>query len=203
VPEIHLFLLASALLTLAPGPDNLQVLARGIAEGRRAALAAACGFASGVLFHTALAVAGIALLIRSSPTLFAALKYAGAAYLAYLGVLALTRRETGPASRETAATLARIYRQSVLGNLLNPKVSLFFIAFLPQFIRPSEGRIGLQMLLLGLLFMTQTLVIFGTIGWFAGSIGAWLQNSAGAGRKLNLIAALVFFAIALRLALPE
>ena len=202
MPDIPLFLLASAILTLAPGPDNLQVLARGMAQGRAAALAATCGFASGVAFHTALAISGVALLIRSSPGVFGTLRYAGAAYLAWLGLHALlvpARGFTrGPAAAEP---LAAIYRRSVLGNVLNPKVSLFFLAFLPQFLKPEAGGMEMQMALLGLLFMVQTLVIFGAIGGFAAALGHWLRRHAAAGPWLDRAAGAVFVAVALRLAM--
>lgn len=201
MPDVQLFLLASALLTLAPGPDNLQVLARGVAQGRRAALVATCGFASGVMFHTLLAVAGVALLIRSTPTLFTLLTYAGAAYLVWLGVAAWRGRALEFVAEDAAVLpLWRVYRQSLLGNALNPKVSLFFVAFLPQFLRPEAGNAGSQMVLLGFLFMAQTLLIFGFIGWFAAGMGVWLRHRAASGLWLNRMAGLVFVLIGLRMA---
>src|SRR5512132_7047 len=160
MPEIGLFLAASALLTVAPGPDILYVLARGVSQGRRAGIAAALGFASGCVFHTLLAAVGIAALIRSSDLAFDLVRYAGAAYLVWIGIQALRHRSSFAVESggETRA-LRTIYRQSVLGNMLNPKVTLFFLAFLPQFVDAHAGRVGLQMGLLGVIFMLQTVVI--------------------------------------------
>src|SRR5687767_2023600 len=164
MPEIGLFVAASALLAIAPGPDVIYVLARGIAQGRRAGLAAALGFASGCIFHTVLAAVGIAALIRSSEIAFDLVRYAGAAYLAYIGIQALRHRSAfSIESASDARALMTIYKQSVVGNMLNPKVTLFFLAFLPQFVNADAGNIGLQMGILGVTFMIVTLVVFGAV----------------------------------------
>ena len=191
------------LLTLSPGPDNLQVLTRGISQGRRVAVVAAAGFASGVAVHTSLAVAGIALLIRSSPLLFGGLKLAGAVYLVWLGYKTLRQTDLLlPAQASGAADLARVYRQSLLANVLNPKVTLFFLSFLPQFVDPARGRVEPQMLLLGVSFMLQAFVIFSAIGLAAAGLGRSLREHPHWGRRLNRLAGWVFIAIGLRLAIP-
>src|ERR1700675_1670934 len=126
MPEVWLFLLAAMTLTLAPGPDNIYVLTRGIAQGRKAGLVAALGFSSGLLFHTMLAVFGFAALIKASPTAYSLLRYAGSGYLIYLGVrtwLSTTAVQLQASSR--TIKLSRIYWQSVIANVLNPKVTLF------------------------------------------------------------------------------
>jgi len=204
MPDIALFLAASALLAIAPGPDVIYVLTRGIAQGRRAGLAAALGFASGCIFHTVLAAVGIAALIRSSPLAFDLVRYAGAAYLVWIGIQALRHRSAF--SIEAAGesrTLATIYRQSVIGNMLNPKVTLFFLAFLPQFVNAEAGHVGWQMALLGVLFMLVTIVVFGAIAIFAGWIGAWVRRKPAIGERLNVFAGLTFIGLGIRVALPD
>lgn len=161
MPDLLLFLLTSIAVTVAPGPDNLQVLARGMAQGRRAGLVAALGFSVGCLFHTVIAAVGLAAVLRSSPLAFQLIKYAGAAYLIWIGIQAL-RAKGGLAQGGDvdAVPLARVFRQSVLGNIMNPKVTLFFLVFLPQFVRADAAHPGLQFLLLGVVFMLQTAVVF-------------------------------------------
>jgi threonine/homoserine/homoserine lactone efflux protein len=203
MPEIALFLVASALLTIAPGPDILYVLARGIAQGAKAGVAAALGFATGCIFHTALAAVGIAALIRSSDLAFNAVRYAGAAYLVWIGIQALRHRSAfSIEGASDARALATIYRQSVIGNVLNPKVTLFFLAFLPQFVNAPAGHVGMQMALLGAIFMAQTVVIFGTVAIFSGMIGRWLRTKPVIGERLNAFAGVTFIALGIRVALP-
>ncbi|HXZ49384.1 MAG TPA: LysE family translocator [Usitatibacter sp.] len=204
MPDIALFLAASALLTVAPGPDILYVLARGVAQGPRAGVAAALGFATGCIFHTLLAALGIAALIRSSELAFDAVRYAGAAYLAWIGVQALRHRAAFALQGEGGArALGLIYRQSVLGNMMNPKVTLFFLAFLPQFVDARAGHVGGQMALLGAIFMVQTALIFGAVALFSGWIGAWIRRRPAIGARLNVFAGLTFIAIGIRVALPR
>ena len=136
MPNFLLFLATSIAITMAPGPDNLQVLARGMSQGRAAGLVAALGFAAGITFHTTLATLGIAALLRSSPIAFQAIKYAGAAYLIWIGIKALRSQGLATAHERPAQPLWSVFRQSVFGNMLNPKVTLFFLVFLPQFIEP-------------------------------------------------------------------
>jgi threonine/homoserine/homoserine lactone efflux protein len=204
VPEVGLFLVASALLTIAPGPDIIYVLTRGVSQGRRAGFAAALGFASGCVFHTVLAAVGIAALIRSSDLAFDVVRYAGAAYLVWIGIQALRHRAAfSIEGARDARALATIYRQSVVGNMLNPKVTLFFLAFLPQFVDTQAGHVGWQMALLGAIFMLQTLVIFGAVALFAGWIGAWIRRKPAIGARLNVFAGVTFIALGIRVALPD
>ena len=204
MPDIALFLAASVLLTLAPGPDIVYVLTRGIAQGRRAGIAAALGFASGCIFHTVLAAVGIAALIRSSELAFDAVRYAGAAYLVWIGIQALRHRAAfSMQAAGDARGLATIYKQSVIGNMLNPKVTLFFLAFLPQFVNAEAGHVGWQMALLGAIFMLNTVVIFGAVALFAGWIGGWMRRNPAIGERLNVFAGVTFIALGIRVALPE
>ena len=203
MPDIGLFLIASALLALAPGPDIVYVLTRAIAQGRPAGFAAALGFATGVIFHTALAVLGVAALIRSSEFAFTLVRYAGAAYLIYLGVRTLTSRSAIHLGQDGAEiALWTVYKQSVIGNMLNPKVTLFFLSFLPQFINMKAGHLEWQMVLLGVLFMLQTVVIFGAIAFFSGTIGDRLRTKPAIADRLNIFAGVIFIVLGIRVAWP-
>lgn len=204
MPNFLLFLATSMAITFAPGPDNMQVLARGISQGRAAGLVAALGFAAGVTFHTTLATLGVAALLRSSPLAFQAIKYAGAAYLIWIGVKALRSQGLATAHERPAQPLTSVFRQSVLGNMLNPKVTLFFLVFLPQFIEPHGVQsVPLQMLELGALFMLQTVVIFSLFGVCAGMIGGWLKRRPHVGVWLDRLAGATFIAIGIRVALRD
>ena len=204
MPDIALFLVASALLTIAPGPDIVYVLTRGISQGPKAGIAAALGFATGCIFHTVLAAVGIAALIRSSDVAFNAVRYAGAAYLVWIGIQALRHRASFSIEGATdARALATIYKQSVIGNILNPKVTLFFLAFLPQFVNAQAGHVGWQMALLGVVFMVNTVLIFGAVALFSGWIGAWIRRKPAIGQRLNVFAGITFIALGIRVALPD
>jgi threonine/homoserine/homoserine lactone efflux protein len=202
--QIALFVAASAAITVAPGPDNLQVIARGISQGRAAGLVAALGFAAGVAFHTTLAALGVAALLRASPLAFHLVKLAGGAYLIWIGIKALTSRGLSEAHTRPAQPLWTVFRQSVLGNMLNPKVTLFFIVFLPQFVdAAATTSVALQMIGFGLVFMLQTVVIFSIFGFSAGAIGAWLKRRPGIGIWLDRLAGATFVALGLRVALRD
>jgi threonine/homoserine/homoserine lactone efflux protein len=204
MPDFLLFLATSMAITFAPGPDNMQVLARGISQGRAAGLVAALGFAAGVTFHTTLATLGVAALLRSSPLAFQAIKYAGAVYLIWIGIKALRSQGLATAHERAAQPLWSVFRQSVFGNMLNPKVTLFFLVFLPQFIEPHGAQsVPLQMLELGGLFMLQTVVIFSLFGVCAGMIGGWLKRRPRVGVWLDRLAGATFIAIGIRVALRD
>jgi threonine/homoserine/homoserine lactone efflux protein len=204
MPDLGLFVAASALLAIAPGPDVIYVLTRAIAQGRKAGLAAALGFASGCIFHTVLAAVGIAALIRSSELAFDLVRYAGAAYLIWIGIQALRHRSAfSIEGASEARALMTIYKQSVIGNMLNPKVTLFFLAFLPQFVNAGAGNIALQLVLLGVAFMIVTIVVFGAVAVFAAMIGDWIRRKPAIGERLNVFAGITFIALGIRVALPD
>ncbi|UTP22748.1 LysE family translocator [Burkholderia sp. FXe9] len=204
MPNFMLFLATSIAITFAPGPDNLQVLARGISQGRAAGFVAALGFTAGILFHTTLAALGVAAVLRSSPVAFEILKLAGAAYLVWIGIKALRSRGLSNAHARPPQPLGTIFRQSVIGNLMNPKVTLFFVVFLPQFVDPHGAQsVTLQMFELGALFMLQTAAIFSLFGVGAGMIGAWLKRRPKTGVWLDRIAGATFIAIGIRVALKD
>ncbi|MFL6704295.1 LysE family translocator [Paraburkholderia sp. SIMBA_055] len=204
MPNFALFLATSIAITMAPGPDNLQVLARGISQGRAAGLVAALGFAAGITFHTTLAALGVAALLRSSPLAFEAIKLAGAAYLVWIGIKALRSQGLATAHERAPQPLMTVFRQSVLGNLLNPKVTLFFVVFLPQFVQTGGAQsVTVQMLELGALFMLQTLVVFSLFGVCAGMIGGWLRRRPRVGVWLDRLAGATFIALGIRVALRD
>ncbi|MDQ0621591.1 MULTISPECIES: LysE family translocator [Paraburkholderia] len=204
MPNFALFLATSIAITMAPGPDNLQVLARGISQGRAAGLVAALGFATGITFHTTLAALGVAALLRSSPLAFEAIKLAGAAYLVWIGIKALRSQGLATAHERAPQPLMTVFRQSVLGNLLNPKVTLFFVVFLPQFVQTGGAQsVTVQMLELGALFMLQTLVVFSLFGVCAGMIGGWLRRRPRVGVWLDRLAGATFIALGIRVALRD
>ncbi|MGA7817331.1 LysE family translocator [Caballeronia sp.] len=204
MPNFLLFLAASVAITMAPGPDNLQVLARGISQGHAAGLVAALGFAAGISFHTTLAALGIAALLKSAPIAFAAVKLAGAAYLVWIGIKSIRSKGLSTAHERPSQPLAVVFRQSVIGNMLNPKVTLFFIVFLPQFVNPHGAQsVVLQMFELGGVFMLQTVVVFSVFGVAAGMIGAYLKRRPRVGVWLDRLAGATFIGLGIRVALRD
>ena len=189
------FFAASVLLALVPGPDNVFVLLHAAVHGARAGLLVVLGLCSGLLFHTAAVALGLAALLAASSAALTALKTLGAAYLLWLAWLSW-RAPAGLGKGESMAALG-----GVLMNISNPKVGLFFLAFLPQFVESGGGPVALQILQLGGVFMLATLLTFGAIALLAGRFGQLLQNSARAQVALNRLASVVFVGLALRLVL--
>lgn len=199
------FLLAAVAVTASPGPDNLMVLGIGVSRGRRQGIAFGLGCALGCLSHTLLAVAGVSALVAASPLALTALKVVGGAYLVWLGVKSLRSQgqlavDAGAAGTG-AAGLRALFAQGLLANAINPKVILFFLAFLPQFVRVGQGPVAWQMTALGLAFTAQAALIFGLLGYFAGSVGQWLQRWPRAGLWLDRVAGVVFIGLGARLIL--
>ena len=200
----------SLLLGLTPGPDNLFVLVQSAQRGWRAGMAVVLGLCVGLVVHTAAVALGLAAVFAASAMAFTALKWCGAAYLAYLAWQAL--RAPAALACEAAPTAAvasgpsgrRMVARGAVMNLTNPKVLVFFLAFLPQFADPAQGgSMARQIMLLGLVFMLATLLVFGAIACFTGAFGALLQRSARAQTVLNRVAGLVFLGLAVRLATAE
>ena len=195
------FLLAAVLLTAAPGPDNMMVLSIGMSKGRRQGIVFGLGCALGCLSHTVLAVAGVSALIAASAEAFTALRICGGLYLLWLGVSALRNAgQAGVAAVQGGTqTPGRLFLKGVFANAINPKVVLFFLSFLPQFVVPEQGSPGLQMALLGVAFTVQAAVLFGLLGYFSGTVGQWLKRRPGVGTLLDRVAGAVFIALGLRL----
>jgi threonine/homoserine/homoserine lactone efflux protein len=204
MPDGHtllLFLVATAILLLTPGPNMLYVLARGVGQGRRAGVVSALGIGLGSLVHTLAAVAGLSALIVSSSVAYEAVRLAGAGYLVYLGAKALLERPEPPAKLAGAgASLRAIFSQGVVTMVLNPKVALFFLAFLPQFVRPERGGAVWQILLLGLVMnVAGTLFDLG-LALAAGRVGDWLAARPGVWRVQQRVTGAAFVLLGLRLA---
>jgi threonine/homoserine/homoserine lactone efflux protein len=196
------FLGASIVLTIAPGPDNIFIITQGISNGRKPAIITALGMCSGVSVHTIAAALGLSAIFYSSAIAFQAVKFAGAAYLLYLAYKAFKSRSEGFAGgKAKLETGAALYRRGFLMNVLNPKVALFFLAFLPQFVNPASGKFALQVLILGFMFMAQAVIIFTIIGYFSGTIGDRLIQKPGLSKFLSWLTAGVFAALGIRLAL--
>lgn len=197
---VLVFFAASIVLALAPGPDILFVLAQSALHGRKAGFLVTLGLCTGLLGHTAAVAIGVAAVFQASALAFTALKLAGAAYLLWLAWQALRApvEEQGGVAAPAAAP-GVLYRRGIVMNLTNPKVSIFFLAFLPQFADPGRGSIPVQMIGLGALFMLATALVFGAIAALAGTIGQALARSVRVRRVMNRIAAAVFAGLALRL----
>ncbi|MEG6513479.1 LysE family translocator [Desulforamulus ruminis] len=179
IMNILYFLGASVLLTLMPGPDILFVITESISKSQKTGIFIALGLCTGLIVHTTAAALGIAAVLYHSAVAFQVVKFAGALYLFYLAWQAL--RERGNSKEEVLSASAQqtffaLYRRGIFMNLLNPKVSLFFLAFLPQFVSPRAGSVALQMALLGVLFMLQSLVVFTTVALLANRFGKYLFN---------------------------
>ena len=203
------FLTASILLTLAPGPDILYLLTKSLSDGARAGIILACGLSSGIVFHTTLVMLGVATLIKSSATALMLLKIFGAAYLLFLawGAFKSARagkglgiRGQGSGVREKFSAAA-LYKRGVLMNVLNPKVLLFFLAFLPQFVNLSSDTASLTILFLGMTFAAQAVIIFSGVAIFAGHVRTFLLRKKNIGQLMNFIEAAVLTLIALGLIL--
>lgn len=202
LPQASAFLLVAVLVTLAPGPDNLMVLTLGLSRGRRAGMAFGLGCALGCLSHTLLAALGISALIAASPIAFTGLKLAGGLYLVWLGVQAW--RDARPLGDSGAAMVPadgprRLFVRGLIANAINPKVILFFLAFLPQFVVAGRGAAGWQIAQLGLMFTLESVLIFAAIGWFAGSLGQWLVRRPGLGTWLDRAAGGIFLLLGAKL----
>ena len=178
--QVLLFIGAALLLALAPGPDNLGVLALGVSRGRGEALGFALGCAAGCINHTLLAVLGVSALIAASPLAFRTLQLAGAAYLVWIGVQALRSRGAQLANLDAPSTATAgffpYFRRGLIANAINPKVALFFLSFLPQFIRAEGWSAPLQLAMLGALFALVAALVFSAIALAAAPLGAWLRR---------------------------
>ncbi len=197
------FLGASAALTIAPGPDNIFVLTQGIARGRKPAIVTALGMCSGISVHTTAAAFGLSAVFYSSAVVFNVVKYAGAAYLLYLAWKVSRERSTIRLSGADESPSAALFKRGFIMNVLNPKVAMFFLAFLPQFVTPDSNHFALQMLLLGFIFMVQAVIIFCLIGFFSGSIGNFILARPQIAKYFDWLTAGVFASLGVRLALAE
>lgn len=203
LPELIAFIGTSVLFTLMPGPDIIFVIAQGLHLGKRAGLYTALGLAFGNFTHTALAALGVSIIFRTSSTAFNAVTILGTCYLLYLAFRIIQKRHEKARidNSNIEGSGFRMFFRGVIMNILNPKVALFFLAFLPQFTDPSKGAMGVQMILLGTVFVLQVVVIFGIAGVASGMLGKFLTGKTG-GRFTTVLSwsvALVYVGLAVRL----
>lgn len=192
--------LTAVLLALVPGPDNLFVLTQSVLLGRWAGLMATLGFCTGLIVHTLGVTLGVAALLRQSDLGFTLLKLFGAGYLVYLAwrFLQAARFEAGHAAIH-APSPWRLYRRGIVMNVTNPKVSLFFLAFLPQFVDPASGSVAGQLILFGLIFILATLLVFGAVALLADTLRPWLVRHPRAQIWIQRVAAILFIGLAINL----
>lgn len=194
------FLIASVLLTLAPGPDIMYLLAKSLADGARSGIALALGLCTGLIFHTTLVIIGVAAIIQQSPLAFAALKYVGAAYLLYLAWGAFHAQ--GDLKLNTvnkSNSYFKLYRRGVIMNILNPKVLLFFLAFLPQFVNLDSDSVSLQIAFLGFVFGLQTLIVFSLVAICAGKVRDYILNIKNFNKIMGYVQGIVLLFISIAL----
>lgn len=189
------FVAASVALLLVPGPAMLYIVTCSVEGGRRAGLLSMLGVETGGLVHVAGAAAGLSALLASSATAFSVVKYAGAAYLVYLGVQRLRGSAAGgEQGAPEHGRGARLFRQGVLVQVLNPKVAVFFLAFLPQFVDPARGAVG-QIVVLGVVFVLLAVLSDGACALLAGAVGSRLRRGARARRRLERSSGAVYLGL--------
>ena len=219
VHDPGLFVLAVLLLNLTPGPDTAYIVGRSVAQGRLAGIVSALGIGAGCCVHALLAAAGLTALVAASPTAFAVVKYLGAAYLVWLGVALVARTVTrnapvvapdvarrvvgtsAGAGRDRAGAPLRLFAQGFMTNILNPKVVMFFLSFLPQFIDPAAPHRVQALLILGAVFVAMSIVYCCTVAWLAGQLTQRLRASVRIARWLERGTGTAFVAIGCKLAL--
>lgn len=217
IDSILPFIIASALLSITPGPDILFVTTQSVLYGLRTGIMITFGLCTGLIFHTAAVVLGIAALIKTSAWAFSLIKYLGAAYLLYLAWQAFSMNDTdghntsisnrseSPENTETNTRRKyfRLYSRGIIMNISNPKVSIFFLAFLPQFADPVYGSVAAQIFLLGLIFMIVAFCIFSAVAFLTVYLGQRWQQSAHSNLYLQRISGLIYSVLAIKLLLTR
>lgn len=202
--KLALFIGVSWALILAPGPDMIYVITRGMAHGRRAGILSAVGVVCGILVHTTAAAFGLTLILQTSALAFLFVKFAGAAYLIYLGLKAWRDKGTFILQPSTsAATSGALFWQGVLSNVLNPKIAVFFLAFLPQFVDQGSSQVTLQMVFLGLTFAVFGLCFLLVVGYSSGTLGGWLTRRPQYAQFFQRLAGGILVGLGIRLAFTE
>lgn len=200
IESILTFVVASIFLSIAPGPDNIFVLTQSAIYGKKSGVMITLGLCSGLVVHTTAVALGVAAIFQTSVVAFTLLKVVGALYLLYLAWQAFSVSAQSLAGhRATLRSSSALYRRGILMNISNPKVSIFFLAFLPQFTSPKHGALVAQIFLLGAIFIVVALLIFSGIAVLAGTLGGWLNRSPKAQVYLNRIAGTIFTGLALKL----
>ena len=193
------FVLASVVLSLVPGPDNIFVMTNSALKGWKAGFYITLGLCTGLIGHTILVAIGVSVIVQTSVLAFNGLKIVGACYLVYLGWLSLKSKELTIDSNDAESINRSYYITGIVMNLTNPKVALFFLVFLPQFINPINGGVTIQIFILGFLFILSALFVFSSIAFLGSFLEDYLKKSSAINKNINKLAALVYFALAINL----
>ena len=185
---------AVMLVVIAPGPDNILAISRGLSQGRAAAILSSMGAGLGIMFHAVAAALGLTLVIQASPAAFWAVKLVGAAYLLWPGFRAVTSRSLISFTPTAAQSLSRVFATGLFSNVLNPKPGLFVLAFIPQFVSAGRGSVSIQMLVYGAIFAVLTAIVFSVLGSYASGLSGWLARRPRATTWLNVGAGATFIA---------
>lgn len=202
--KFALFITVSWALIIAPGPDMLYVITRGMTHGRRAGMLSAIGVICGILVHTTAAAFGLTLIFQTSAIAFLIVKYLGAIYLIYLGIKSWRDKNVfGLQTSSTPVSSHRLFWQGVVSNVLNPKIAIFFLAFLPQFVDKRGSQMSLQLINLGLTFAFLGLLFLLVVGYFSGTIGIWITRRSQYTQFLGRLSGGILIGLGVRLALTE
>mgnify|MGYP000689220822 CR=1 FL=1 len=199
IETIIAFVTASVVLSLVPGPDNLFVMSHSALKGWRIGFYITLGLCTGLIGHTILVAIGVSVIFQTSAIAFNGLKIIGACYLLYLAWLSIQNKELNLGGTDKNSTNRSYYFTGVIMNLTNPKVALFFLVFLPQFVNTSNDNVTIQIFLLGLLFILSALCVFTSIAYLASFLEDILKQSKTVNKNLNILAALIYFALAINL----
>ena len=198
--NLALFVVASWILVVTPGPDMLYVITRGISQGRKSGVVSAIGVTLGILVHTVFAAFGFAVILKTSAVAFGVMKYLGAVYLVYLGVKTIKdKKRLAMNSHHRPTSLRTVFAQGILSNVLNPKIALFFMAFLPQFVVAEKGHVALQMVWMGVTFAFFGVVFLTLVGYFSGAIGGRLSRNRILSERLSRVTGGLLIALGIRL----
>lgn len=196
VESLSIFITAAIIMLVTPGPAVLYIVARSIEQGRLAGLVSTFGVALGGLFHVLFAAFGLSVILVQSAIAFSVVKYVGAAYLIYLGIMKLvTKNQTGFNPKMKKKKLFKIFSQGFIVNLLNPKTALFFLAFLPQFVNPTQGSVSLQVIYLGMIFISLAIFSDGAYALLAGSARELLTNTKAINRINKYVPSSIYIAL--------
>ncbi|WP_122893766.1 LysE family translocator [Arcobacter peruensis] len=203
--QLLLFIAASFLLCLAPGPDNIYVLTQGMTKSKKAAIITTFGLCTGLIIHTSAAALGISVIFQTSQMAFNIVKYAGAAYLLYIAYQAFKYRNEplDLSVQNSSSELKKLFFKGFIMNILNPKVSIFFLAFLPQFVNTQAGNVPIQMITLGIIFMIMTVIVFSSIGIAANLLSSKLQKNPSIVKVMNILTSTILVALGIKLALSS
>jgi len=199
IETIIAFVTASVVLSLVPGPDNLFVMSHSALKGWRIGFYITLGLCTGLIGHTVLVAIGVSVIFQTSAIAFTGLKIIGAFYLLYLAWLSVQNKELNLGGTDKNSTNRSYYLTGVIMNLTNPKVALFFLVFLPQFVNTSNDNVTIQIFLLGLLFILSAICVFTSIAYLSSFLENFLKKSKTVNKNLNILAAIVYFTLAINL----